>query len=311
MNYILETKNICKKYGTKYVVNNVNMHIEKGDIYGFVGENGAGKTTIIRLVTGLAAPTKGTYSINGVSSTSNEIYKEKKKIAAIVESVSIIGSCKPLDNLIYQRTITNTNISDKELIELINKVGLNYEEIKNKKVGNFSLGMRQRLGIAVAMVSKPELIILDEPMNGLDPQGFIEIREIIHTLAKEGVTFLISSHILSELEKVCNKVGFISKGELIKEVSMDEIHKNSRKRIDVFVDDPKTVNDLLVEKMNLKDTSVRKEKVKIFDAIDVNDLMKVLVENKIHVNSINVRQDTVEDYYINLLVKGGTEAWEN
>ena len=302
--YILETNDICKKYGQRYAVNKVNMHIEKGDIYGFVGENGAGKTTIIRLITGLAKPTSGSYSINGVDSNSKEIYNERKKLAAIVESVSIIGDCKPLDNLKYQRTITNTKKSDEELIALINKVGLNYEEVKDKKVGNFSLGMRQRLGIAIAMVSSPELIILDEPMNGLDPQGFIEIREIIHALSKEGVTFLISSHILSELEKVCNKVGFISKGELLKEVTMKEIHRNSRKRIDIFVKNPGELKDLLVKELGIKDFKVKEEKVKIFDDVDVNKVMKVLVDNNVNVNSFNVKQDTVEDYYINLLVRG-------
>ena len=302
--YILETNDICKMYGNKYAVNKVNMHIEKGDIYGFVGENGAGKTTIIRLVTGLAKPTSGTYSINGVPSNSPAIFKERKKIAAIVESVSIIGDCKPLDNLKYQRTITNTNLSDEELIELIKKVGLDYEAVKDKKVGNFSLGMRQRLGIAVAMVSSPELIILDEPMNGLDPQGFIEIREIIHKLSKEGVTFLISSHILSELEKVCNKVGFISKGELLKEVTMKEIHQNSRKRIDIYVKDINALKDLLVKELDIKDYKVKEEKLKIFDEVDVNKLMKILVDNKVQVDSLNVKQETVEDYYINLLVRG-------
>ena len=302
--YILQTNDICKMYGNRYAVNKVNMHIEKGDIYGFVGENGAGKTTIIRLITGLAKPTSGTYSINGVSSNDPGIYAQRRKIAAIVESVSVIRDCKPLDNLKYQRTITNTNISDEELINLINKVGLDYEAVKDKKVSNFSLGMRQRLGIAVAMVSSPELIILDEPMNGLDPQGFIEIREIIHKLSKEGVTFLISSHILSELEKVCNKVGFISKGELLKEVTMKEIHQNSRNRIDIYVKDVNALKDLLVKELDIKDYKVKEEKLKIFDEVDVNKLMKILVDNKVQVDSLNVKQETVEDYYINLLVRG-------
>lgn len=302
--YILEIKDISKRYGNTYAVDKVNMHIEKGDIYGFVGENGAGKTTIIRLVTGLSLPTGGTYSINGVPSNNSKIYEERKKIAAIVESVTIVKSLKPLDNLKYQCMFTGSKKTDKELIELINKVGLDYEDIKNKKAGNFSLGMRQRLGIAIAMVSDPELIILDEPMNGLDPQGFIEIRETITKLHNDGVTFLISSHILSELEKICTKVGFISKGKLIKEVSMKEIHDNSRKRIDIFSKDLKSLEAVLVKELNIKDYKVKEDKIKVFDEININALMKSLVYNNIEVESINVKQDTIEDYYINLLVRG-------
>lgn len=303
-NYVLETFGLTKKYKETVAVNSVNMHIEEGDIYGFVGENGAGKTTIIRLITGLTVPTSGSYSLFGVDSNDKKLNQAKSKVSGIVESVSVYRSMTALDNLKLQCLITETKKTDEELIELIKKVGLNYDEIKDKKAGNFSLGMRQRLGLAIAMVSSPKFILLDEPMNGLDPQGFIDVREIILKLHEEGVTFLISSHILSELDKICNKIGFISHGKLLEEISIEELHNKSRKKIVIWASEINEISDLLTKELSLNDVEVEEDKILIYDNIDINELIKTLANSKYKIDKLSVQEDTIEDYYINLVVRG-------
>ena len=300
---ILVTNNLTKKYKDFYATKDVNMHIEKGDIYGFVGENGAGKTTIIRMIAGLAEPTEGTYNLFGINSSDPQIQTVKHKMASIVEVASLSRGMTALQNLRFQAYISNVKKTDDELITLINKVGLDYETIKKRKVSNFSLGMRQRLAIACILVADPEFIMLDEPMNGLDPQGFIEIREIIMNLSQEGVTFLISSHILSELEKMCNKVGFISHGHLIEELSIEELHARSRKHIAVSFDDPEAALKVLQEGLSLQECVINHQNVLIYDNLDVNVLMRFLVDNHMTVKSIDCVEETIENYYVELMGK--------
>lgn len=298
--YVLETNNLCKSYNGVQVVKDVNMHIKQGDIYGFIGENGAGKTTIMRMISGLSYPTSGSYKIFGVSEKDKNIYDVKREMGGIVELVSLTKNMTALDNLKMQALIVNVRKSNEELIALIQKVGLVYEEIKNKKVGNFSLGMKQRLGIAMTLISNPKFILLDEPMNGLDPQGFVEMRETILNLNKEGVTFLISSHILSELEKIVNHVGFISHGRLLEEISMDDLHKKARKRISIIpVDLNKTLE--ILKTLNIKDMNVENNVIEIFDELNINDLIKTFVNNNCEIDKISMIEDTIEDYYIKLL----------
>ena len=199
--YILETKNLSKYYKEVAACKNVNIHIKEGDIYGFVGENGAGKTTLIRLINGLSIPSSGSFVLFGIDNNDPRINEVTKYVGAIVETVSLNKGFTCLQNMQYQNIITEGNKSDEELIDIMIKCGLNYKAIQNRKVANFSLGMRQRLGIAMALVSDPKLILLDEPMNGLDPEGIIEMRDTIINLNKSGVTFFISSHILDELSR--------------------------------------------------------------------------------------------------------------
>ena len=302
--YVLETYALSKKYKDKLAVDCVNMHIEEGDIYGFVGENGAGKTTIIRLITGLANPTSGRYALFGINSADKRIGEARKLMSGIVEAVSVNRSMNALDNLKLQCLINDTKKTDEELINLINRVGLVYNEIAKKKAGDFSLGMRQRLGLAIAMISDPKFIVLDEPMNGLDPQGFIDVRETIIKLNKEGVTFLISSHILSELDKVCNKIGVISHGKLLDEISIDDLHAKSRKKIVIVANEIEDIKDYLVYKLDLKEIEVENETLFIFDDVDINLVMSALVNGNKLVKDICVKEDTIEDYYINLVVGG-------
>ena len=302
---VLETNSLSKKYKQHLAVDHVNMHIEKGDIYGFVGENGAGKTTIIRLITGLAAPTEGDYNLFGANSNNPDIFEAKKKISGIVEAVSLTPSMTAFNNIKFQALLADKKLTDEEINTLISRVGLNPKEIENKKVGSFSLGMRQRIGIAITLISDPEFIILDEPMNGLDPKGFVEVRDTIVELNKQGITFLISSHILSELEKVCTKIGFISHGKLLKELSIDELHKQSKPRIEIELKNPQEVAEVLKKKLGLTNLEVEEHVVNIYDIIDINDLMKSIVKNNIVVDNISKKEDTIETYYMKLM--GGNE----
>ena len=303
-NYVLETYALSKKYKDRFAVKDVNMHVEEGDIYGFVGENGAGKTTIIRLVLGLANASSGRYALFGVNSANKEISLKRKMVSGIVESVTISRSLTAIDNLKVECLVTDTKKTDEELIALLEKVGLNYEEIKNKKAGDFSLGMRQRLGLATCLVSNPRLILLDEPMNGLDPQGFVDVREIIMKLNQEGVTFLISSHILSELDKICNRIGIISHGKLLEEITIDELHKKSRKRLVIEASDVNALKELIMSNMDLQEVEIEDNSLVIYDNVDINKIMAILVNNKFTIDKIGLQEDTIEDYYINALKRG-------
>jgi len=298
---VLETNSLTKKYKEHLAVDHVNMHIEKGDIYGFVGENGAGKTTIIRLVCGLASPSEGDYNLFGINSNSFEILKAREKVSGIVEAVSLTPSLTAANNIRFQATLAGKKLTDEEINSLISRVGLNPKEIEEKKVGSFSLGMRQRLGIALTLINEPEFIILDEPMNGLDPKGFVEVRDTIVELNKQGITFLISSHILSELEKVCTKIGFISHGKLLKELPIKELHQQSKPRIEIESKDIDEVVKVLSNKLGLKSYESDGEVLSIYDSIDINDVMKCLVKNSITVLNISKKEDTIETYYMKLM----------
>lgn len=301
---ILTTENLCKKYKDRLVVNNVNMHINEGDIYGFVGENGAGKTTIIRLITSLAKPTSGSIALCGYDINSKEAKAMRSQMGGIIESVSLNTGMTAIENLKVQCYLSGVKKTDEELIELIERVGLNYDEIAKKKTGNFSLGMRQRLGIAIILVNDPKFILLDEPMNGLDPQGFIDVRETILRLHEQGITFLISSHILSELEKICNRVGFISHGKLIKEVTMDQIHEESGEKVVVQFStsqEAETFKKAITEELKLEKVVAENVSVSIYDKVTLNDVMQFISKKNFKATSFNSVSETIEDYYINAM----------
>lgn len=220
MDYVLRTNALCKQYKDFKALNGLSMNVPKGAIYGFVGKNGAGKTTLIRLVCGLQEPTSGDYTLYGRKNTDKDIMKSRRRMGAVVETPSIYLDMTAENNLKQQYRILGLPSFDG-LAGILELVGLDNTE--EKKAKNFSLGMRQRLGIAIALVGDPDFLVLDEPANGLDPQGIIEIRELILKLNREQqITVLISSHILDELSRLATHYGFIDSGRLLKEMSAEE-----------------------------------------------------------------------------------------
>ena len=221
MDYALTTQGLTKTYAQTKALNGLTMHVPKGAIYGFVGKNGAGKTTLIRLVCGLQAPTAGDYTLYGVPHTAPEIYKARRRMGAVVETPSVYLDLTAADNLKLQYRLLGLP-SEEGIPELLHLVGLG--DTGKKKARHFSLGMRQRLGIAVALCGDPDFLILDEPINGLDPQGIIEMRELILRLNREHqITVLISSHILDELARLATHYGFLDRGTLVQEISAQEL----------------------------------------------------------------------------------------
>ena len=297
---LITTNELCKKYGNKLVIDHVNMHIPEAAIYGFVGENGSGKTTIMRLLTGLAELTSGSFELFGVKNTDRAIYGIRRNLSAIVEATSLVPTLTAKDNIRYLELYLGISLTEEERDELLKKVHL--ENVGNKKVKNFSLGMRQRLGIAMALINKPKVMFLDEPMNGLDPEGIAELRDLLIELnKKEGITVLISSHILSELEKIASFYGFISHGKILEEITAQELQSRCRKSLTIKVDNLDKAEKVLKE-LKLKDyrTSPNGE-IKIFDAIKINKLCVSLDANNVEVSAINSSDESVEDYYLNLI----------
>jgi len=299
--FVLQTQGLCKSYKNHNVLNNVCMNIKRGEIYGFVGENGSGKTTIIRIITGLIKAEQGSYTLFGTPNNSSKIYNCRKKLGAIVETPSIYLNVSALDNLKMQASILG--VKDASRCEsVLKEVGLGGLLENKKKAGDFSLGMRQRLGIAMALLGEPEFIILDEPMNGLDPAGIIEIRELILKLNKEkNITFLISSHILTELELVATCYGLISKGKIIKEISAEDLKNECRHSVIVDCDDKEKL--LLVASKFAKQEDIKQQQngVRIFGEIDLNGFIGALLEQNIIIKSINTTASSIEEYYMKVV----------
>lgn len=302
MEYVLETNNLEKRYGRFKAISNLNMHIEKGSIYGLIGRNGAGKTTLIRVICGLQKPTLGNYSIYGVSNRSREISKSRQRIGAIIEKPSLCLDMTAEDNLKKQYKIIG--IPDyNNLYEILKTVKLDNTEKKTAK--NFSLGMKQRLGIAISLVGNPDFIILDEPINGLDPEGIIEIRELILKLNKEkGITFLISSHYLDELSKIATCYGFIDKCQIVKEISKKELEQNFRKRIQITISNLKECVKYL-EETKLPYKIISDEIIDIYEKVNVSELVTALSKRNCIVNDFTEKGEALESYYLNLI--GGAE----
>ena len=301
---LIETHDLCKKYGSNMVIKHVNMHVPEKAIYGFVGENGSGKTTIMRLITGLAEVTSGSFTLFGVENTNRKIHGVRKQISAIVETASLVPTLTALDNMRYQELYSGIKLTPEERSELLKKVHL--ENVGNKKVKNFSLGMRQRLAIALALMNKPKLMFLDEPMNGLDPEGIAELRDLLIDLnQKEGITVLISSHILSELEKIASCYGFISHGELVEEITTEDLQAKCRKSLTVNVNDIEKGQKILA-KLGLKDLVASPNgDIRIYDEnVKIYDVVNALEAGKLALLAINSSEESVEEYYLNL-VKGG------
>lgn len=301
MEYILKTHNLCKKYKTTLALDNVSMNIKKGDIYGFVGRNGAGKTTLIRLVTGLAYKTGGEFELFDVSD-SKDLKDARRRTAAIVESPSIYLNMNAYHNLIMQCKVLGI-VDEKQVIETLELVGLPTSKDDKKVARNYSLGMRQRLGIAVSLIGNPDFLILDEPTNGLDPQGIIEIRELLIKLNREhNITILISSHILGELSKLATCYGFINNGKLIKEISATELMESCRKSIKLVVSSTANLATVLETVLKITNFKILNDKeVTIYDDVEVSVLVSTLINNGISVVNIFNQNEDLEGYFINLV----------
>lgn len=297
MEYVLQTFDIVKKYNKQRVLDKVNMNIQKGDIYGFVGENGSGKTTIIRLVTGLIFADEGSYKLFDVSNKDNKILEKRKKVGAVVETPSIYRNMTAYENLKTQCLLLGVNDENK-IKEVLEIVGLADLYDSKKHAGNFSLGMRQRLGIAMALLNEPEFLILDEPMNGLDPEGIVSMRElIIHLNQNKGITFLISSHILTELSLIANRYGIISKGKIIKEISYEDMKKECRKSLYIQTQDI----EKLVKVVEGLEVDVLSNGVKVYGDISINELLNKIIKAKVQIDSINSNESSLEEYYLDVI----------
>lgn len=304
MEYILTTNALCKNYKRFRALDELSMHVPKGAIYGFVGKNGAGKTTLIRLICGLQKPTSGTYTLYGTKHTASGISKARRRMGAVVESPSIYLDMTARENLEEQYRILGLPSFDG-LEELLELVGLS--NTGKKKVKNFSLGMRQRLGIAIALAGDPDFLVLDEPVNGLDPQGIIEMRELILKLNRERrITVLISSHILDELSKLATHYGFIDRGHMVKEVSAKELEEAGRKCIRVEVSDSKALARTL-DRMKIEYKIISENEADLYAKINVSELALALANEQCEILTMQERDESLESYYMNLIGGGKDE----
>ena len=304
MDYVLETNSLCKSYRDFKALNGLSMKIPKGAIYGFVGKNGAGKTTLIRLICGLQEPTSGDYTLYGRENTDKEVVKSRRRMGAVVETPSVYLDMTAKENLKQQYRILGLPSFDG-LKSILKLVGL--ETSGKKKARNFSLGMRQRLGIAIALVGDPDFLVLDEPANGLDPQGIIEIRELILKLNRERqITVLISSHILDELSKLATHYGFIDNGHLVKEMSAEELEAACRKCVRMEVTNTRSLARVLdgmeIDYKILTDTTAD-----VYAKVNVSQLTASLAKESCEVISMQERDESLESYYVSL-VGGGKNA---
>ena len=290
MESILKTTNIVKKYGNRTVLKNINMNINKGDIYGFIGKNGAGKTTFMRVVLSLTPKDSG-----------DVIYYDNKsindiglKVGSLIESPGLYKNASAYENM--KRFSILYGADESKINEILNMVGL--DNTGKRKAKDFSLGMRQRLGIAIALLGEPELLILDEPINGLDPEGIKEIRDVIVKLNKEkNITFLISSHLLDELSKIVTKYGIINNGELIEEISAKELNEKCKNRLIIEVNDTEQALSKLVNIIPKEDIKVNNNSIEINSHIkESSNINKLLVESGIMVNAIYPNLDSLEEY---------------
>ena len=300
MDYILETENLTKMYGKKAALNNVSIHVNQGDIYGLVGRNGAGKTTFMKIVCGLAQKTKGNYSIFGRKDDALGDVAQRRGL--LIESPGYFKEYSAEMNLKIKLKLMGIN-DPEEPKRLLKLIGL--EDAGKKKAKNFSLGMKQRLGIGIALAGNPDLVVLDEPINGLDPQGIIEIRDMISRLNREnGTTFIISSHILDELSKIATKYGIINNGELIEESPAEELKTKCESRIELVTDNAAKAMGVL-ERLGFSKMKVLDDgKINIYEQFDrTGDITLSLAAEGVTTFEIVRKLESIENYYLRLVGK--------
>lgn len=292
-NIILEAKNLTKKYKHNKALNKINLKLEKGKVYGFIGKNGAGKTTFIRMITGLSFPTSGELLLFGKRGE-KELQKSRKKIGSLVEGPTVYPFMTAGENLKAQQL--GLGIEDESEIEkLLDLVGLS--DALNKKARNYSLGMKQRLGIAMSLVGDPDFLIWDEPINGLDPEGIKEVRDLIDDLNKKGKTFLISSHILGELENTATDFIIINRGNIIEEISKDELLEKRKDYVYIVTSDNNRAIRILKEKFPSLAIKIEEDHLSIENFKDnIDDLSTLLSENQIKIREMRREKESLEDY---------------
>ncbi|MGF9956597.1 ABC transporter ATP-binding protein [Bacillus mycoides] len=307
MSYILKTNQLTKSFEGREVVSGVNMHVKKGEIYGFLGPNGAGKTTIMKMITNLIKPTSGEIEIFGEKLTDTS-FDVLKRMGTIIEYPIFYDKLTAKENL-YLHCEYMGYYDKKSIDHALDLVKLH--NIENKKVKDFSLGMKQRLGIARAITTKPELLVLDEPINGLDPIGIKELRELFKMLCKEfGITLLVSSHILAEMEQMSDTIGIIQNGKLIKEVSMKSINGEQTEYIEVTVQDVKKAAYILDHNLGVRNYKIMSEQtIRIYEMkVTQQEISKAFIMNEIEIESINKKHSSLEEYFLNTMNKEGIIA---
>lgn len=299
MPYILQTNNLTKTINGKEIIKNVNLHIKKGEIYGFLGSNGAGKTTVMKMITNLWKPTGGSIEIFGQTLTPKS-YEILKRMGSIIEFPTFYNHMTGYENLKlhceYMGYYKHGSIENA-----LDMLGLT--DSAQKPVKNYSLGMKERLGIARAIICKPELLILDEPTNGLDPAGIKQIRDLLKTLCEQyGITIMVSSHILSEIESIADTIGIIHNGMMMKEISMKEIEQMSLAYVELTVANPQKASYILSEKFGLSNFKIiEKNIIRIYDQhISIKELSKAMALNDVEVMAFGKQSENLEDYFLKL-----------
>jgi len=300
---ILQTRNVTKKYGGKAAVDNVSMNIKKGDIYGLIGRNGAGKTTLMRLIAALSSADNGEIELFGETSSAG-LNESRRRMGCVIETPALYPNLTAVQNLEYYRILRG--IPDKSIIDnALTTVSLT--DTGKKKFKNFSLGMKQRLGLALALLNNPDFIILDEPINGLDPMGIVEMRETFKKLNQEhGITIMISSHILSELSMTATRYGIINDGKLIKELTNDELKEQCQRCLSVIVDDTARAVTIIETALNTTKYKVINDKeIRVYDYLDnPSEVTFRLNSGGVRVSSLSEIGDNLEDYFISLIGEG-------
>ena len=298
MEYILETRDLTKVYGQKEAARDVNLHIREGQIYGLIGRNGAGKTTVMRMISGLSRPTRGSYSLFG--KTGMEMQKMLRNVGVLIEQPGLYPKLSAYENLKIK--CIGMGIRPKGYVEnLLKTVGLENTDAR-KGAGSYSLGMRQRLGIALALVGDPKMIVLDEPINGLDPQGIAEVREMLTRLRQEkGITIMVSSHILDELSKVADAYGVIHEGTLLDEFTAEQLHERCGQSLVLRTDDAAATLRIL-ENMGLTGAVSQPDgSLRLSRGMDrTREIARAVVGAGIGLEEIYLRTMTLEEYYLGM-----------
>ena len=297
MEYLLSTDGLTKRFKRQTAVDHVSLHVKRGAIYGFIGRNGAGKTTFLKMISGLSTPTSGEISLFGYSGVERK--KVLSRIGVLIEAPGLYPDMSAYDNLKLKCICVGIN-KNGYIESILKTVGL--DMVGQKKVKNFSVGMKQRLGIGMALVGEPDLLALDEPINGLDPQGIAEVRDTILRLNHErNITIIISSHILEELSKIATNYGIIHEGRLIKDLTSEELAEECSKRIEIKLDHPELALPVLDRLGFTKYRTVDQNTIQIFERLDESGAINMeLAKQNIIVQSITVAGENIEDYFLNL-----------